>query len=234
MFPLCFLAVNVKMNPRFSHVSLFIATDSCRSWLRTLPCVWRHSDLTCGDILDLLLFTPPQGHRVVQLIVFWRFTSIRTLRLSQHYCCSSGHTSGLCSRILNPLWASFSFFFCFFLRHWISGSDEAGMKLWTRVFLTGIDRISEKFRRTARVGCLGDEARLRWFGCVQKRVIEYISRGVLRLKLASRRSVRRSKQRFMDGLKGDENLDGVRVDDQRGGLDGGRWLAVGVSDRTVV
>lgn len=110
IFPLSFPTENVKMNHRISNVSVFGATDSSRSWLQTLRCVCWHSDLTCGDILDLLLFTPPQGHRVVQLIVFWRFTSICTHRLSQQCCCFSGHTCGLCFRILNALWPSFSFF----------------------------------------------------------------------------------------------------------------------------
>lgn len=87
--------------------------------------------------------------------------------------------------------------------------------------MTGMDRISEKFRGAARVRCAGDEPRLRWYGRIQKSDGEYIRRGILRLKLASRRSVGRSNNRFMDGFKGDEKLVCVREDDPRGGLDGG-------------
>lgn len=127
----------------------------------------------------------------------------------------------------------FLFFFAFFFKG--NGSLEVTRQGWScRVEIFLMDSISEKFRGTARVGCVGDEARLLWSGRVQKRDGEYIRRGNLRLKLTSRRSVERSKKRFMDGVKGDENLVGVREDDQRGGLGGGRWLAVVVSDRTVV
>lgn len=35
--------------------------------------VWSHSDLTCGEVLDLLLSKWPRGLSVVQLIVFWWF-----------------------------------------------------------------------------------------------------------------------------------------------------------------
>lgn len=69
--------------------------------------------------------------------------------------------------------------------------------------------------------CAGDEPGLRRYGRIQKSDGEYIRRGILRLKLASRRSVGRSNNRFMDGFKGDEKLVGVREDDPRGGLDGG-------------
>lgn len=85
-----------------------------------------------------------------------------------------------------------------------------------------MDRISQNIKRTARVGCVGDEARLRWFGYVQRRDSEYISRGIPILQLPGRRSVGRSKRRFMDGVKEDEKLVGVREDDQRGRFDGGR------------
>lgn len=71
---------------------------------------------------------------MVQLIVFWWFTSIRTLRISEHCCYSSGHTSGLCFRILNASWPWF-FFLSSFWKQRISGSDDAGMKLYSRVFL---------------------------------------------------------------------------------------------------
>ncbi|MCJ8736381.1 hypothetical protein PDJAM_G00257710 [Pangasius djambal] len=63
--------------------------------------------------------------------------------------------------------------------------------------VTRLDRIrNEYIRGTAHVGRLGDkvrEARLRWFGRVQRREREYISRRMLDMELPGRR--RRGSQR---------------------------------------
>ncbi|MCJ8731212.1 hypothetical protein PDJAM_G00196770 [Pangasius djambal] len=63
--------------------------------------------------------------------------------------------------------------------------------------VTRLDRIrNEYIRGTAHVGCLGDnvrEARLRWFGHVQRREREYIGRRMLDMELPGRR--RRGSQR---------------------------------------
>lgn len=67
---------------------------------------------------------------------------------------------------------------------------------------TNMDRIrSESIRGTEPVTCFGDEtreARLRWFGRVQRRCSEYISGRTLRLELAGRRPGGRADGRFME------------------------------------
>ncbi|KAF3697499.1 hypothetical protein EXN66_Car013179 [Channa argus] len=57
------------------------------------------------------------------------------------------------------------------------------------------------------------EDRLRWFGHVQRRNCEYISRRMLRLELPGRRSRGRAKRRFMDVVREDMKLVGVREED---------------------
>ena len=83
--------------------------------------------------------------------------------------------------------------------------------------VTRMDRIrNEDIRGTAHVRCFGDkvrEARLRWFGHVQRRNCEYISRRMLRLELPGRRSRGRPKRRFMDVVREDMKLVGVREED---------------------
>ena len=72
----------------------------------------------------------------------------------------------------------------------------------------------EYIRETAHVRCFGDqvrEARLRWFGDVQRRNSEYIGR-MLRLEPPGRRP-RSLKERFMDVVKEDMKLVGVREED---------------------
>ncbi|KAK3556264.1 hypothetical protein QTP70_007073 [Hemibagrus guttatus] len=65
--------------------------------------------------------------------------------------------------------------------------------------VTRLDRIrNEYIRGTAHVGRLGDkvrEARLRWFGHVQRRESEYIGRRMLDMKLPGRRQRGRPKRR---------------------------------------
>ncbi|KAF7645083.1 hypothetical protein LDENG_00132800 [Lucifuga dentata] len=73
-----------------------------------------------------------------------------------------------------------------------------------------MDRIrNEYIRGTAHVRCFGDkvrEARLRWFGHVQRRDSEHIGRRMLRPR-------GRPKRRFMDVVKEDMKLVGVREEE---------------------
>ncbi|KAK3508422.1 hypothetical protein QTP70_029208, partial [Hemibagrus guttatus] len=66
--------------------------------------------------------------------------------------------------------------------------------------VTSLDRIrNEYIRGTAHVGRLGDkvrEARLRWFGHVQRRESEYIGRRMLDMELPGRRQRGRPKREF--------------------------------------
>lgn len=64
------------------------------------------------------------------------------------------------------------------------------------------------------------EARLRWFRRVQRRDSEYSGRRMLRMELPGRRSRGRPKSRFMDGVKEDVKVVGVREDDVENGA---RW-----------
>ncbi|KAK3532223.1 hypothetical protein QTP86_009500 [Hemibagrus guttatus] len=90
--------------------------------------------------------------------------------------------------------------------------------------LTRLDRIrNEYIRGTAHVGRLGDkvsEARLRWFGHVQRRESEYIGRRMLDMELPGRRQRGRPKRRYMDGINEDMKLVGASVEDAE---DRDRW-----------
>ncbi|KAK3571603.1 hypothetical protein QTP86_015338 [Hemibagrus guttatus] len=90
--------------------------------------------------------------------------------------------------------------------------------------VTRLDRIrNEYIRGTAHVGRLGDkvrEARLRWFGHVQRRESEYIGRRMLDMELPGRRQRRRPKRRYMDGINEDMKLVGASVEDAE---DRDRW-----------
>ncbi|KAK3557122.1 hypothetical protein QTP70_024640, partial [Hemibagrus guttatus] len=90
--------------------------------------------------------------------------------------------------------------------------------------VTRLDRIrNEYIRGTAHVGHLGNkvrEARLRWFGHVQRRESEYIGRRMLDMKLPGRRQRGRPKRRYMDGINEDMKLVGARVEDAE---DRDRW-----------
>ncbi|MCJ8738873.1 hypothetical protein PDJAM_G00040650 [Pangasius djambal] len=76
--------------------------------------------------------------------------------------------------------------------------------------VTRLDRIrNECIRGTAHVGRLGDkvrEARLRWFGHVQRRESEYIGRRMLDMELPGRRRRGRSKRRYMEASDPDSGL----------------------------
>ncbi|KAF7646447.1 hypothetical protein LDENG_00187620 [Lucifuga dentata] len=76
--------------------------------------------------------------------------------------------------------------------------------------------LNEYIRGTAHVRSFGDkvrEARLRWFGHVQRRDSEHIGRRMLRLELPGRRPRGRPKRRFMDVVKEDMKLVGVREEE---------------------
>ncbi|MCJ8739624.1 hypothetical protein PDJAM_G00049180 [Pangasius djambal] len=81
--------------------------------------------------------------------------------------------------------------------------------------VTRLDRIrNEYIRGTAHVGRLGDkvrEARLRWFGHVQRRESEYIGRRMLDME---------PKRRYMDVINEDMKLVGASVEDAE---DRDRW-----------
>ncbi|XP_060743999.1 uncharacterized protein LOC132857897 [Tachysurus vachellii] len=90
--------------------------------------------------------------------------------------------------------------------------------------VTRLDRIRNKYiRGTAHVGSLGDkvrEARLRWFGHVQRRESEYIGRRMLDMELPGRRQRGRPKRRYMDVINEDMKLVGASVEDAE---DRDRW-----------
>ncbi|MCI4382159.1 hypothetical protein PGIGA_G00260580 [Pangasianodon gigas] len=83
--------------------------------------------------------------------------------------------------------------------------------------VTRLDRIrNEYIRGTAHVGHLGDkvrEARLRWFGHVQRRESEYIGRRMLDMELPGRRQRGRPKRRYMEVINEDMKLVGASVED---------------------
>ncbi|KAI5102771.1 hypothetical protein C0J45_8123, partial [Silurus meridionalis] len=87
-----------------------------------------------------------------------------------------------------------------------------------------MDRIRNKFiTGTAHVGHFGDklrEERLRWFGHVQRRDMGYISRRMLRMEPPGRRKRQRPKRRFMDVVKEDMQVVGLKEADVE---DGGVW-----------
>ncbi|KAI5628101.1 hypothetical protein C0J50_8339 [Silurus asotus] len=70
-----------------------------------------------------------------------------------------------------------------------------------------LDKIRNEFiRGTAHVGCFGDkvrEARLRWFGHVQRRDMNYIGRRMLRMEPPGRRKRGRPMRRFKDVVRED-------------------------------
>ncbi|MCJ8737661.1 hypothetical protein PDJAM_G00026650 [Pangasius djambal] len=90
--------------------------------------------------------------------------------------------------------------------------------------VTRLDRIrNEYISGTAYVGRLGDkvrEARLRWFGHVQRRESEYIGRRMLDMELPGRRRRGRPKRRYMDIINEDMKLVGASVEDAE---DRDRW-----------
>ncbi|KAK3553870.1 hypothetical protein QTP70_012703 [Hemibagrus guttatus] len=92
--------------------------------------------------------------------------------------------------------------------------------------VTRLDRIrNEYIRGIAHVGRLGDkvrEARLRWFGHVQRRESEYIGRRMLDMELPGRRQRGRPKRRYMDAINEDMKLVGASARMQKIGIGGER------------
>ncbi|KAF7706915.1 hypothetical protein C0J45_4443, partial [Silurus meridionalis] len=83
--------------------------------------------------------------------------------------------------------------------------------------LMRMDKIRNEFiRGTAHVGCFGDkmrEARLRWFGRVQRRDMGYIGRRMLRMEPPGRRKRGRPRRRFIDVVREDMQVVGVKEAD---------------------
>ena len=88
-----------------------------------------------------------------------------------------------------------------------------------------MDRIrSEVIRGTTQAGRLGEkarEARLTWFGHVQRRESGYIGRRVLEMELPGRRRGGGPKRRFMDAVR--EDMQVVSVEDTENRL---KWKTV--------
>ncbi|KAI5627659.1 hypothetical protein C0J50_8434, partial [Silurus asotus] len=80
--------------------------------------------------------------------------------------------------------------------------------------VTRMDKIRNEFiRGTACVGCFGDkvsETRLRWFGHVQRRDMNYIGRRMLRMEPPGRRKRGRPRRRFMDVVREYMQVVGVK------------------------
>ena len=83
--------------------------------------------------------------------------------------------------------------------------------------VTRWDKIrNEHIRGTAQVGKMGDkarEARLRWYGHVQRREEEYVGKKVLRMELPGRRRRGRPRRRFMDAIREDMRVVGAMEED---------------------
>ncbi|KAI5087037.1 hypothetical protein C0J45_24418, partial [Silurus meridionalis] len=83
--------------------------------------------------------------------------------------------------------------------------------------VTRMDKIRNEFIiGTAHVGCFGDkvrEARLRWFGHVQRRDMNYIGRRMLGMEPPGRRKRGRPRRRFMDVVREDMQVVGVKEAD---------------------
>ena len=98
--------------------------------------------------------------------------------------------------------------------------------------VTRMDMIRNEVIRGTKTGMLGEkarEARLRWFGHVQRTDSGYIGRGMLEMELPGSRLRGRPKRRYMDAVKKDMQVVGVRVEDSEDRL---KWKAVIRCDNT--
>lgn len=95
--------------------------------------------------------------------------------------------------------------------------QEAEMKILRFSLEVRMDRIrNEYIRGTAHVRGFGKkvrEARLTWFGHVQRTDTEYIGKTMLRFKLPGRRPGRRPKRKFIDLVKEDRKVIGLSEED---------------------
>ncbi|KAI5085539.1 hypothetical protein C0J45_23706, partial [Silurus meridionalis] len=82
------------------------------------------------------------------------------------------------------------------------------------MFLLGVTRMhkirNEFIRGTAHVGRFGDKVRGRWFGHVQRRDMSYIGERMLRMEPPGRRKRERPRRRFMDVVREDMQVVGVK------------------------
>ena len=83
--------------------------------------------------------------------------------------------------------------------------------------VTRMDRVrNEHIRGTAQVGRMSDkarEARLRWYGHVQRRNEGYIGKRMLEMGIPGRRRRGRPKRRFMDAVREDMRVVGATEED---------------------
>ena len=97
--------------------------------------------------------------------------------------------------------------------------------------VTRMDKIKNEFiRGTAKVRQLGDkfrEARLRWYGQVQRRNAEYIVKRMFCLKLPGKRRRGRPKTRFMDVVREDMRVVGVSDRDMSSRRNCRLWIRCG-------
>ncbi|KAF7700826.1 hypothetical protein HF521_001991 [Silurus meridionalis] len=96
--------------------------------------------------------------------------------------------------------------------------EGAELKMLRSSFgVTTMDRIRNEFiRGTPHVGRFGDKVRktrLRWFGHVQRRDMGYISRRMLRMEAPERRKRGRPRRRFMDVVRKDMQVVGLKEAD---------------------
>ena len=93
--------------------------------------------------------------------------------------------------------------------------------------VTRMDKIRNEFARgsshVARFGNKVREVRLRWFGHMQRREEGHIRRGMLMMEPPGRRRRGRPKRRYMDAIREDLRVAGVREEDV---MDRQRWRQV--------
>ena len=83
--------------------------------------------------------------------------------------------------------------------------------------VTRMDRIRNSFiRGSLHVGSIADkvrEARLRWYGHVKRREMDYVGQRVLKMVIPGKRKRGRPKRRYMDALVEDMKVAGVKEND---------------------